>query len=83
MASGWSFGSAAKPDLWGVPTVEMGGRGTLHDTPATSGGWGGFSGTTEIKEVPATATTPAGPPRFVQVPAAHAPRPPSRRQDVL
>jgi hypothetical protein len=59
MASGWSFGSAAKPDLWGVPTVEMGGRGTLHDTPATSGGWGGFSGTTEIKEVPATATTPA------------------------
>jgi hypothetical protein len=59
MASGWSFGSAAKPDLWGVPTVEMGGRGTLHDRPATSGGWGGFSGTTEIKEVPATATTPA------------------------
>jgi hypothetical protein len=59
MASGWSFGSAAKPDLWGVPTVEMGGRGTLHDRPTTSGGWGGFSGTTEIKEVPATATTPA------------------------
>jgi hypothetical protein len=59
MASGWSFGSAAKPDLWDVPIVEMGGRGTLHDTPATSGGWGGFSGTTEIKEVPATATTPA------------------------
>jgi hypothetical protein len=59
MASGWSFGSAAKPDLWGVPTVEMGSRGTLHDRPATSGGWGGFSGTTEIKEVPATATTPA------------------------